>query len=694
MRADRWEALSSSLREQFGGLPMLERIDEDGPLAFLAGAAGIDDTPEQLAADRPLYARLDIVGDAAVQRAAQFGLPVPGLQPPPAGFHLRLLVPTDEPEALASRLTDFKSESDAPGILQVHAGEAFVRVDTLLTPGGPLPKSRRSEIRADLAKPATDAPTHRPTPALRRFLNADDALALYANMADLRELTVANMGLEVSRALDGVSPQNRLRMLSKAFSLKIGFAMLAPESAQSIEDVTVTFGSDAESGLVAHFDATRTALGQRIQAQTAGPADLPAWSPKTPEGGSPIVDTTFALDWKGLEEHAPGGAKWVEGDGAPFDNAMRVGRLQRSIGLSAYLATLYAPEHYARLMGRALAYDGGVPFPSAAALRITFDRESKGAALRGGLLARFDTDADEAEEIRGRLEKMARAAKRLAPGELEVQTRSVDAGDLELRVALETSTDALTAEDTRTAPVGLRGDFHPSAALGYATRMNLLGTGGFLAGALSEMDPVRLETASGRAERRLRLHVGTAELDELTAAEEVPAAELSDDDGCRFEMRRGFASVARRFREAWENPPESVEPLVDDYDAVAEKCRQEGALDADSADWARGRFRWFLAKVAEQRLQGRIGPVQTCLEAGDSNRPTRSRRSACDRLPDDPDELADRLEKARTYRRLAKSYYETSCELGDDISCTRLEKIGLPKVPPTERIEKAVTRGE
>ena len=685
-----WDSLSSGLEKRFGMVKenrTYGKVDAMGPLPFVFESLGQPGVPESLAADRPMYLRVDIIGDEAVQKAASVGLPAPPDGPWPTGIHVRALVPAEDPGALTDSLAEGMANMGGPTGHGIQPGDEFVRVDVVYAPSPVFSKDRIQSALEQMADPEATGSEHRATPTMKRFLESDAPINLYSNLSDMRRLAIGKMALEGAAALTHASEENRQRITAKVSAMIGGFGLLIPQSVQSFEDASMTIRGDGADGLVVELGGTRTARGQKLYDSTATSVEVPSFSDRAFEGTESLGTLAFGLDWSAIADAKPAEVDLFGHKNIPLRSGGEIAEQFRYTGIWGYLSLFSTPEHFARMVHRTVESGSGYSLPDAVSARLAYDDSKKRFPIRAGFIAAFEPESKSRNEVKTRLERLLSTASRQIPMKLDSKVEAPDEGPIRLSIGLNTTVDSLDGDESTSIGTG------PDARIESATLGKLVGAFPLPRGmkpvvqTISKMGTIRLENSASKAERRLRLHIGDNALDEPTVEKEYTASELAGDFGCQRKMLLTADAVLEAINQSDGDDAGRARHIAEDYDSALDKCRTDSSNDPELLEWARGRLRWVLANRAEGYLHADVERMKTCI--GNGNVDKDERRDACrDIKRKNKDEFFAEIQETR---KLATTMYESACDLGDQAGCAATKNGGLPEIPDADALDEALS---
>ena len=645
VRPDQWSELSGGLSTVTSALPLpgsmrrlIETVDQQGPFRYWGDKIAGYGPMEGLDPTRAVYIGVGYVGDEQYLRAAGVGLPTPPQSQMPVGIQTRLLIPSDDPEALAESIRS-NLPSDPPGAMQTATpAGTFVRVENLY-PARRVASRERAEAVFEQMSATAEAPTlPAPTEAMRAFIEADAPGSVYLSADGARRFFINQSGLEMAVAARGASPENVARLFMAGTQVVQGISLFSPRSARSFEDFMATIDGDGEDGVVVEATATRTAHGAELWKEGSASGQVAAFSKEATPEEDLLLDAAISYDAAGVGA-AAGGDLFTEGEDAPLGRTGDVANYMRSSGLGGYYGMLHSPEHFAGLLARTFRQSIGLQLPSHVRLRVVEGQVDGKPGLKGGFRALVDLGesgaarTEAATRIRMMLDRLDGVPMFDVNSSFEQ-----DEGRGEVSVGLNLGGGALLSEESEPYDrgIGLALAIPKLAEALQTPGRRLPGLNAAMIGRMLDgFPPLALTSATGKSGVRLRLYLGGGELDGLEAPDGGELRGLEETAGCLDGVTAGATRFADALSKADPFEKKYLEGALDEIDEAVEGCEGSGVAATDR-EWFRARARWVVGWRTEQ--------------AADST----------------PEEMADERQKGVT---LARSFYQKACELGDEAGC-------------------------
>lgn len=310
---------------------------------------------------RAFYMAVATTTSRAYLERAWSAAPVTDRDQLPRGFHVRLLLPSNDPERLRA---EFEQMCDNLGGVicrrerRMRSRDGYLTVDMVTLVHDQEETSLLERVVAE------DESTHgsffdRLTPALYRFSSADAPVAIYAHIEDLLDFIAVQRAAELRAASRDASPSNRLQLLLSGQAEAVA-ALLGDPRAAEFEDVALLADVPAAASKPAgsaqlrlELVRTLTAHGRKVWASKSRP------SPMADAFDTGIAHPYLQLLWQGPgpqvmdQAHLPG---WARGERHPVNDWRR--QVEDLSGGRIDPAVLFPLLEYPGGMLRALAQSG------------------------------------------------------------------------------------------------------------------------------------------------------------------------------------------------------------------------------------------------------------------------------------------------------------------------------------------------
>lgn len=259
-----------------GWLPPFERQFE--------GLEEVSTALEAFDGSRAVVVALSTRGNEEHLRHLVAGVPPTGARSMFQGFSTRLFIPAADADQLRRQLEDFCEgpQRDCSQVQRIGTHADYAVVDSHSGPFGAL----RDEFEAGPVVDTWDGvdPDYgrRTTPAMRTFLGSQAAVSVYVRGEDLPVLGAFVGSIEAFQALHMATPQNRRRMMNRAFSIIGDILDIASPEVREFEDLAVAVGADANAGLFIESSRSFTRRGAELADGERATLQLVADAPREP----------------------------------------------------------------------------------------------------------------------------------------------------------------------------------------------------------------------------------------------------------------------------------------------------------------------------------------------------------------------------------------------------------------------------
>jgi hypothetical protein len=357
-----------------------------------------------------------------------------------------------------------------------------------------------------------------------------------------------------------------------------------------------------------------------------------------------LLDAAISYDAAGAGA-AAGGDLFTDGEDAPLGRIGEVANYIRSGGLGGYYGMIHSPEHFVGLLGRAFRDQIGLQLPTHVRLRVVEGEVDGKPGLKGGVRALVDLGESGAArtEAATRIRMMLDRLNGIPMFDVS-STFEQSEGRGEVSVGLNLGGGALLAGESESYDrgVGLALAIPKLAKALQTPGRRLPGLNAAMIGRMLDgFPPLTVTSATGKPGVRLRLHLGEAELDGLTAPADGELRGLEETAGCLDRITAGSTRFFDALSKADPFAKGQLGGALDAIDEAVAACEESGVAAADRK-WFRGRARWVVGWRTEA--------------AADST----------------PDKMADERQEGL---KLARTFYEEACELGDEAGCRAVEAL-------------------
>ncbi len=423
----------------------IERFSSD-PVAYFSDLMNIDGQLPALHRDQPTYAMLTSAGHATFIDALRYGLPTFEGEWP-THLNLRVLLPTDDPDALSTELDPYLEalpDLSEVGAVQAFEGPSFVRLEVALDLQAPYANDVDADawlagLRLDHIQPPATA-DFRPTEAYLHFAEGDTTMGLWSRASDISALGALELWHDFSTSYQRVATEGQPRYFLHGLARMAASGAVNDPVAAEFEDLAITAQRDQEA-MIVDFAGTRTAHGSRLQ-------DARGAAPSLPEV---LLDDVFlelriASHHQALDELlvAP---LWTALDGDPDafgqDLMATSGSVLPFMEDDAFLPVIAAFLQYpqAFLAYGSAEFEGLFPIPDA--LGVQGFTQGPEAFMPLGLVA--SAGFDDMPQTRASIEQLLSMAEANFPGTFDAELLSKSGDRLELRFAFGTTiADAFT----------------------------------------------------------------------------------------------------------------------------------------------------------------------------------------------------------------------------------------------------------
>lgn len=393
---------------------------------------------ESLDRQRAVWVAAATTGSGEYVERAWLNAPVTRAEELPLGLHIRLLLPTDEPDRLRGQVTALcESTGRCPRWVQMSERGGYLSVDVLTgseeAPGAALSKALTSKPEEGEGAQLLE----HMTPALHRFLAGDEPVAVYWAGQGLLDALLVHRAAEVRSAIEDAPEKLVSVFLLKGQVIPFGRLLSDPRAAEFADvallaDVVAPEDSSSVKGsskqrIQIDLVRTYTRRGKKVWARpdggAAGPVaaiDKPVFDFSWRGNGNRLLDNAQAPAWTRGESDAVG--EWagsLDGVDSTLDLAKFVPLLEHPAGLLRAAITIEGANKFRQ----ALAAKLGVATSNAPTLAETLGLRrlsvTAGVAPRGrfiradrlrvGLLAEWPEPIfGEPEATRGALRDLVR----------------------------------------------------------------------------------------------------------------------------------------------------------------------------------------------------------------------------------------------------------------------------------------------
>lgn len=554
---------------------MISAIRDQGTLLLAGPAITGGEYLDDLDHDRPAYITRQAMGDSTYFTALEYGAVLQPDEVAPAAMHTRFLLPCDDPDAVAEKMSRVLSPQ---AIADVTAGEHFVRLDVVDA------RVESDDEGYELLDQATslvsDIEDRRPTPVLDRFDTSDAPLSVYFRSEDLRMFFAAQMMVEAREDVAVATPDNLHRMLAMGTAAAQNALIFSPASQFEHEDTVVELRRDDAGGLVVDATNTLTEQGHAI-ADSIGEAQSLEDVPSLGDGAKTTADIRWNFDVADAADRVPAGPAGGE---SGFSNVAVVAEALRIGGLSGYLQTFFiTPSFLPRIFA-----DDDEPMPRVGHLALAlpdqgvFDPTQLAVAGTVGI-DRPDLGVEDVAYLN---------EFRLLFDQLNVKSVFANAADDDLATRLEGRAGQTAStedrEDVELSAALVSADFDLTPIFGLSGKAPI-------ADALGDLNRLRADWRVEDDVTRQRFHLGAGTLDhpEIAAVDGFePAAPAPT---CVTDLLITTSTITRVLSGVpYDVPVEELLGHFDHYDEAAADCVAEAPDLEDDLQLARARVRFLL----------------------------------------------------------------------------------------------------
>jgi hypothetical protein len=609
VRLGAWSELAPTLGEIARRAPdarlrgVSDALTSGGPLAAL-DAAGVDGLPDPslVDRDRPAWLHVGAVASDATWGLLDLGVSLISPFQPISAWRVVALVPSSDPEQLASQL--------ASGPLEARPEGSFVRVVWTQAVVG-----LSDAPDAIAAAGAPRAP--RMTPALVRLLTTDSAASIYVRPRDVRLLAASHALADTVTFLAELAASapfppgddpwaqrkremaaDRLHLSARALLDIARVLSFSPRAVAEFEDHVISLGGDAGAE-AAFLDvvSTRTAFGRQVQAAGASATGLtlPSFADAAFPNDRLFFDASFNFDAAAVDAtylpvmRALGGGEPLALD--PDDGGV-LHQLRNPLAALSLLAN--SPAFLHPYASRIIGSDLGDARARAARVRLI---RADGAVPLGAAVAiAFAGETSLLEEFIKRLEEELSSD---FPDSFAIDwTRGAEGGGL---LTMSFNLNAAAFAPATPVPAGqgaLTFDASPLGALSPDAR------------ALGELGVVRVQALPGAYTSTVRVSL-SSEPSPATPAPDYVFDAVTNPHPCVDRIH----VAALRFDDAMDKvTPENRPEVFGPYAAAIDAC----AAEVESPLWAlaRSRASWFPVTYGTDH-DAMVSAYSEACEAGD-----------------------------------------------------------------------------
>ncbi len=347
------------------------------PIKTLAGEYQLPNELPSLATERSSYLLLSHQGNLSFIQPAMLGLPTVRDSDWPSHVNLRLLLPTNQPDALIQELgpwIDVLKEETPVEATQLFDGDGFVRLEMAVPFRGRAGVEGvdagdwLDELGLDQLQPPASA-DFRPTPAYDAFVDNDAPLGAWMPVESMAILATFESLDRFARRYDRIGPLAQPRTFMEGISRLATASVVDDPMAAENEDIAVLLAADGGDRFYADLYATRTAQGERVYQAMNTPIDLPGFAIQ-----DSFARLEFQVDRQGLQTAARAPFWTTLDTTAPVDFDADVGGIASAmLPFTEEAGPLVAATMAAQYPWTGFATDrdlilGLIPFPRALAL--------------------------------------------------------------------------------------------------------------------------------------------------------------------------------------------------------------------------------------------------------------------------------------------------------------------------------------